>query len=113
MIFFKSVVDSKTGSTIYFEAIENDELCGKCKLVINGNRADVSEIKCDNISQYIVEGLIKSAFNYACLKNCYMGYCQSDDFSFLLDRMNFIKADGVYYNDIPSILQGNCCKKQG
>ena len=112
MIFFSPTADTENSCLIYFEAIENDEVFADCKLEISGSRADVSSISCHKDKLYLIDGLIKSAFNYACSKNCYMGYCTCDEFSYILDSMNFEKDNGVYFNDIPSILMGNCCKKQ-
>ena len=112
MIFFRPTKDSENPSVVHFEAIENEEVCATCQLEISGSRADVSAISCHKEKLYMIDGLIKSAFNYACSKNCYMGYCASDDFSHILDKMNFEKNNGVYFNDIPTILMGNCCKKQ-
>lgn len=110
MIFFKPTVNSENECEIYIEAIENDETSGKCTLIIDGNRATVENISFDEGKPYLVEGILRSAYNYAGQKNCYMGYCKCENISRFLDRMNFIKENNVYYNDIPTILQGNCCK---
>ena len=107
MIFFKPTVLGD--GIVRFEAIENEAASAECKLIVNGSRAEITSISC-NGDRSLVEGIIKSAFNYAALKNCYMGYCKCDEFAHILDGMNFSKADGVYFNDIPSILTGNCCK---
>ena len=109
MIFFRPTVKSE--DEILFEAIENDDICGKCILNIDSSKAIVSEFSFDESKPYLVEGLIRSAFNFAGLKNCYMGYCRCDNISVFLDRMNFIKENDLYFNDIPTILQGNCCEK--
>lgn len=110
MIFFKPTEDPENINIIDFEAIENDCACGKCTMFLSGSKAEITELICDADKAYLVEGLIKSAFNYAALKNCYMGYCKSEEYSILLDRMNFVKENGLYFNDIPTILAGNCCK---
>ena len=110
MIFFKPTVNTKKENVILFEAIENDAVFGKCTLEINGDKAEITALDCDSERLYLVEGLIKSAFNYAALKSCYMGYCSDVKYAHILDRMSFNKLDGVYCNDIPSILTGNCCK---
>lgn len=112
MIYFKPVFLDDEHLKIKFEAIENDVASGSCLLTIDGNKATVESLDGDEDKLYIVDGLIKSAFNYATIKNCYMGYCKCDKFSAFLDKMSFEKQDGVYFNDIPTILQGNCCKKQ-
>lgn len=111
MIFFKPVPCAENSSIIEFQAIENDVTSGKCTLNINGDKAEITDISCDDKKLYLVEGLIRSAFNYAALNGCYMGYCKVSRYTQILDSMNFSRLDGVYCNDIPSILTGNCCKK--
>ncbi len=111
MIFFRNEVSSDNPDEINFEALENYISCGKCKLVLESDRAVVKTISFDRDKPYIAEGLIRSAFNYAALKNYYMGYCECENKDGILDAMNFEKRDDVYFNDIPAILQGNCCKK--
>ena len=110
MIFFKPVTYSDNPSFVQFEAIENEILCGKCYLEISGVKAFITSIDYESNKPYLIEGLLKSAFNYAALKNCYMGYCKCDNITDFLDKMNFEKENGIYFNDIPTILQGNCCK---
>lgn len=112
MIYFKPVYLDDSQLKIKFEAIENDCLSGSCFLTIDGSKAIIESVDCSEHKPYIIDGLIKSAFNYATIKNCYMGYCKCGNIAAFLDRMNFEKKDGVYFNDIPTILQGNCCKKQ-
>lgn len=110
MIFFKPTINPDNNNEILFEAIENETVSGKCTLKIVGNKAIVDYIDYDITKGYLVEGLLKSAFNYSVSKNCYMGYCKCENISHILIAMNFVEEDGVYFNDIPSILQGNCCK---
>ncbi len=108
MIFFKnSVINDKT---VAFEALEGEKLIGKCTLVLKDNLADVTELSYDPQSPYAVEGLLRSAYNYAGLKNYYMAKCTAKNIDSFLDRMNFQKANGEYVSDIPSILMGSCCK---
>lgn len=113
MIFFKNTVSAHSENTIYFEAYENDDLIGKCTLTLEEKYAHVSDVTYKNGALYAAEGLLKSAFNYACLKNYYMGRCSAEGVDSLLERMGFYKKDGAYENDIPSILIGSCgsCNK--
>ena len=110
MIFFKPTVSADNKNIIEFEAIEDGNVSGRCTLTIDGDKAEIKSLSCDEMKPYICEGLIKSVFNYACLQNCYMGYINTDIPSFLPEKMGFKKVNGTYQNDIPSILQGNCCK---
>ncbi|MBR2893341.1 MAG: hypothetical protein IKB94_05740 [Clostridia bacterium] len=108
MIFFKNTqTDSET---VVFEALEGEKSIGKCTLVLRDNLADVTVLSYDESAPYAVEGLLRSAYNYAGLKNYYMARCSARNIDSFLDRMNFKKADDGYTGDIPSILMGSCCK---
>ncbi len=113
MIFFKNTVSSHSENTIYFEAFEGEEAIGKCTLILEDKYANVSDLSFECAASYAAEGLLKSAYNYACLKNYYMGKCTVEGIDSLLERLGFYKKDGVYENDIPSILMGSCgsCNK--
>lgn len=109
MIFFESTVNSD--NTITFKAVENDKSYGNCILDLNGKKAVLYRISYDSEKPYIAEGLIKAAFNYAALKNYYIGECVCENIDSLLLRLGFKKTENTYVSDIPSILMGTCCKK--
>lgn len=111
MILFRPSSEVKNGCEISFEALENDAVCGGCHMTFSPEKAVIDSLLYDNDKPYLVEGLIRSAFNYAASKNIYMGYCKCENITHFLENMNFEKQNGVYCNDIPSILQGKCCKK--
>lgn len=108
MIFFKPIIQNE--QLIYFEAIENDEVFGNCKMKLDDLWAEIFELTFSQDKPYLVEGLLRSAFNFACSKNAYMGACTCKNIEQFLEKMNFIKLDGKFVNDIPSILQGGCKK---
>lgn len=108
MLFFKP--NKLTDEVTRFIAFEDDAECGFCLLEIKRSFAEVYEINFDADKPYLVEGLLRSAYNYASLKNIYMGKCTCKNISDFLDRMNFEKTDEGYINDIPTILMGSCCK---
>ena len=108
MIFFKNTVLDKDGKIIEFEALDDDVSLGRCTLVLSDKFADVTKS-----SYFAAEGLLKSAYNYAALKNYYMAKCSVSDIDNLLKRLGFeLKAD-EYICDIPTILMGSCsdCRK--
>ncbi len=111
MIHFRPCLKNDDKNGITFEAIENDVICGSCHMTFSDGKAVVDSLCYDTDKPYLVEGLLKSAYNHAVQKNIYMGYCTCKNITHFLDCMNFEKQNGVYCNDIPSILQGNCCKK--
>lgn len=110
MIFFKNTVSDKSESIIYFNAIENDNTLGRCTLVLNDGFANVTELTFDKSAPFVSEGLLKSAYNYASLKNYYMAKCSASDISGLLVRLGFELKNGEYICDIPTILTGSCCE---
>lgn len=108
MIFFKHEYSDDAKSVAKFTALDNDIKSGECTLVMNGIYAEITELSFDKNYPYVVEGLIKSAFNLAANHNCYIGRCSIKDIRIFLDRMNLVCTDGMYENDIPSILMGSC-----
>ena len=108
MLFFKP--EALTDEVTKFIAYEDDAECGCCLLRSGGKFAEVYEIDFDADKPYLAEGLLRSAFNCASLKNIYMGKCTCKNIEKFLDRMNFEKTAEGYINDIPSILTGSCCK---
>ncbi len=112
MIFFKPT--AAENGEVAVEATENGEAFGLCRMKIDGNCADVYFLEYDADRPYLVEGLIKSALNFAACKGVYMGSCSCENIDSFLEKMNFIKNNETYINDIPSILQGSCqnCHKK-
>ncbi len=94
---------------IRYNALEADRVIGSCDMKLDGASAEVFSVSYDADKPYCIEGLLKAAFNYACIKNAYMGYCSCENIKPFLDRMNFEFKNGMYSNDIPSILMGSCC----
>lgn len=108
MIFFKNTPDKNDSDIILFEAYEGDNVLGNCYLSLKNEYAEIFKLSYNKESPHIVEGLLRSAFNYAALRNFYMGKCTAQDIDVFLKRMNFEYKDGEYINDIPSILMGSC-----
>lgn len=108
MIFFENKTLNKEGTLICFTATEGDIILGNCVLSLERDYAEVVDITMTNDSNIIAEGLIKSAFNYAANKNFYMGRCCIENIYGLLQRMNFVRTQNGFENDIPSILMGKC-----
>ena len=108
MIYFNNTILDKNGKVIQFDAIENDIILGSCALVLEGKFAKITKLTFDKVSPYIAEGLIKSAFNYATIKNYYMAKCSIKDIEALLIRLGFKYQNGEYISDIPTILMGSC-----
>ena len=108
MIFFKNTVLDSEGKAIKFQALDNDTLLGECTLVLGEKYAEVTNLSFEQNAMFIAEGLLKSAYNYAALKNYYMAKCSVNGIDTLLKKLNFQLKDGEYVNDIPSVLMGSC-----
>ena len=108
MIFFRNTVCDADDRVIYFEAVENDVVSGNCTLVLRDRYAEVTKLEFDGKTTFIAEGLLKSAYNYAALRNFYMAKCNITSLNALLLRLGFQLKDGEYTSDIPTILMGSC-----
>ncbi len=107
--FERTVIDC---DTVKFTAVENETVIGNCTLRISSPYAEVSSLSYSDNKSYVIEGLIKAALYYASLNCCYIGRCNCHGIDLYAERMNFIKSETGYENDIPSILMGSCsgCK---
>lgn len=108
MLYFKP--ENIDNSTVKFIALENNMVVGECFMKIEANTADVYELSYEKDKPYLVEGLLRSAFNSATLKGIYLGKCTCKNINEFLEKMNFEYKNSCYINDIPSILMGTCCK---
>ncbi|MBQ3136125.1 MAG: hypothetical protein IJB74_01450 [Clostridia bacterium] len=108
MIYFKP--ENISENVTKFIAIEDEKSCGYCILKTDGNIADVYCLEFEKDKPYMVEGLLRSAYNFASLRNIYIGKCTCKNIDSFLDNMNFEKNEEGYINDIPTILTGSCCK---
>ncbi len=108
MIYFKPEI--LTENTTKFTAVEDGANCGYCLLKTDDTIAEVYCLEFEKDKPYLVEGLLRSAYNFASLKNIYTGKCTCKNIDAFLDNMNFEKIEEGYINDIPSILTGSCCK---
>ena len=108
MIFFKNTVLDADGKVIEFQALDGDTVLGECTLVLGEKFAEVTKLSFSADSVFAGEGLLKSAFNYAALKNFYMAKCSVTGIDSLLLRLGFENKGGEYISDIPTILMGSC-----
>lgn len=113
MIFFKNTAIDSDGKIIEFEALDGTCILGSCTLVLGEKFADVIKLTNEASAPFAAEGLLKSAYNYAALRNYYMCKCSVKDIDKLLVRLGFELKDSEYICDIPTILTGSCscCSK--
>lgn len=111
MIFFKPFEVLSAECTALFEAFENEDKLGECRVLLKGNTADVFALEYDKAQPEIGEGLLKSAYNYAANHGAYIGSLSAKDSGNAYLYLNFEEKDGVLCNDILSLLAGHChCK---
>ncbi len=111
MIFFKPCEILSAECTALFEAFQNEDKLGECRLRLNGNTADVYFLEYDKAQPEIGEGLLKSAYNYAANHEAYIGSLSAKDSGRAHLYLNFEEKNGILVNDIPSLLAGHChCK---
>ena len=108
MITFNFEFTDKNEKNVIFKAEENGRFLGNCCLELTESFAVVSNVSYSESSPFIVEGLLKAAFNFAANRSYYIGRCTASGIDVFLKKMKFVKCDGYYENDIPTILMG-CC----
>ena len=100
MIFFKSTAKQEDSRVIYFEAIDGDKVLGSCTLVLGEKYAEVTNLSFEQNAMFIAEGLLKSAYNYAALKNYYMAKCSVNGIDTLLKKLNFQLFKYLLHNNV-------------
>lgn len=108
MIYFEHNFLDSDNKTVEFKALESSEILGECTLQLLDEYAEVTKVNFAENKPFIVEGLIKAAFNLAANRGYYIGRCNIPTIIFCLERMNFNKTENGYENDIPTILMGSC-----
>lgn len=110
MIFFKPTAVNSSSCTAVFEALEGADKLGECRLLLNGSYADVYFLSYSQKTPEIGEGLLRSAYNYAANHSAYIGTLSAKEPESASKLLNFEYSNGVYFNDIPSLLSGTCKK---
>lgn len=113
MIYFKPTVVNSSSCTAVFEALEGEDKLGECRLLLNGSYADVYSLSFSKKTPEIGEGLLRSAYNYAANHSAYIGTLSAKEPENASKLLNFEFSNGVYFNDIPTLLSGTCQKKCG
>ena len=106
MIFFQPTEIGSDCCTARFDALDGETNCGSCTLLIQGGTADLTAL--DAADADIGEGLFRAALNYAANKGVYMAVCSAKNADAVIARMRFEYQDGVWQNDIPTLLLGSC-----
>lgn len=82
----------------------------KCLIEINGRFCEIKNIKTDLKDKLLTEGLMRASLNYAGNRGAYIAKCKDENISDVLILLGFSKSGDFYEGDIPTLLQGSCCK---
>ena len=125
MVYFKPITEKSCLRQLFPEkAIDDNAVCGAykglnedgsqagvCFVSIDGYRCAVSDLSCDISDKLLVEGFLRASLNFAANRNAYMAYCRDGRIADVLSTLGFEKNGEEYSGDIPTLLQGNCCKE--
>lgn len=122
MIFYKPITDTEKLNEMYpnmlnnpkaiygaYVAYESEEIKGNTLVEVDGYYATILSIT-NSEDKLVVEGLIRSALNFAGNRNCYIAKCSIEEVSDVLTLLGFENNNVVYSGEIPELLKGSCCK---
>ncbi len=109
MIFFKPD-NNNNNENVRILALDGETDIGSCTVRVNGYECVLSDIYVETDDSLVIEGLIRSALNYAANRNAYTAVCRDEKYSDVLKLLGFEKIGGSYSGEIPELLKGSCCK---
>lgn len=95
---------------IGYDLSDNGKECGKCVFRLNGYSMEIVSVEVYDNDPETVEGLIRSALNFGGNRNVYMAEYKAVKGFDVAKTLGFELSGEVYIGDIPSLLQGSCCK---
>lgn len=122
MIFYKPITENTILTDMFpdkhlkenrtyggYIALENDINKGCILFEIDGYYVELLAISSveDNL---LIEGLIRSALNFAGNRNAYVAKCKLIQNKDVLTLLGFKEENGTYTGEIPELLKGTCCK---
>lgn len=120
MIEFKPCVGEKASELLrkvtlsenscVYTAFESGEEVGCCACNIENTLSEIVLLEYDDKKQYIGEGLVKSALNFAAGKGAYIALCSENVRQNHVLPFGFTPSDRGYTGEIPEILMGKCHK---
>lgn len=102
--------DCSLNGYIGYDLSNNNTECGKCAFRLKGYSMEIVYVEAYDNDPETIEGLIRSALNYGGNRNVYMADYIADNGIDVAITLGFELNKGVYSGDIPSLLQGSCCK---
>lgn len=77
---------------------------------LNGNICILERIKSDKNEPSVIDGLLRSALDFAFRRGSDTAVCRLFEFSDELVSLGFTQKDGVFFGNTAELLQGSCCK---
>ena len=106
-----SCPDSSVFGYVGYDLSNEGRECGKCSFRLNGYTMDIISVEVYDSDAETAEGLIRSALNYGANRLAYIAYYKTESFVPTAELLGFQKdKNGVLSGDIPTLLQGSCCK---
>lgn len=102
--------DSSVNGYIGYDLSDNNKKCGEAVFRLNGYSMEILFVNAIDDDPETIEGLIRSSLNYGGNRNVYMANYVATNGIDVAVTLGFENNNGVYSGDIPSLLQGSCCK---
>ena len=102
--------DASLNGYIGYDLSDNNKKCGKAVFRLNGYSMDILFVEAVDDDPKTIEGLIRSSLNYGGNRNVYMANYIAENGIDVAVMLGFEINNGIYAGDIPSLLQGSCCK---
>ncbi len=107
---FRFCDDATLIGYIGYDLSDNNKECGKCAFRLNGYSMEIVSVDVYDDDPETIEGLIRSALNYGGNRNVYVAEFKSAKGLDVALMLGFELDGETYKGDIPSLLQGSCCK---
>ncbi len=102
--------DPSLGGYVGYDLSDNNRECGKCVFRLNGYSMEILYVDSYDNDPETIEGLIRSALNFGGNRSVYIAEYKAENGLDVAITLGFEENKGVYSGDIPSLLQGSCCK---
>ncbi|MEE1065516.1 MAG: hypothetical protein UH249_05230 [Acutalibacteraceae bacterium] len=102
--------DDSLNGYLGFDLSDNGRECGKCAFRLKGYSMEIVYVDAYDDDPETIEGLIRSALNYGGNRSVYLADYLAESGVAVAQTLGFEKTNGVLSGDIPTLLQGSCCK---
>lgn len=102
--------DTSLAGYVGYDLSDNNRECGKCVFRLNGYSMEILYVDSYDNDPETIEGLIRSALNFGGNRSVYIAEYKAENGLDVAITLGFEENKGVYSGDIPSLLQGSCCK---